>query len=104
MHWENYIEVFKMVSFGPYLWNTVWYTAVTVFATTQSSSMVAFAFARLRARGSTVLFALVLSTMMLPPQVVMIPQYLLFISWGGSIRIYHWLCLLLEQVHFLFFC
>ncbi|MBN3526154.1 carbohydrate ABC transporter permease [Paenibacillus apiarius] len=84
--WDNFAEVFRVSPFGTYLWNTIWYTGVTVFATVLTSSLVAFAFARLRARGSKVMFGLVLSTMMLPPQVVMIPQYLLFnqLGWVDS--------------------
>lgn len=78
--WANYAQVFfHDVPLASYIWNTVSYTAITVFfAVTLSSSLVAFGFARLRARGSVILFALVLSTMMIPPQVTMIPQYLLF--------------------------
>jgi multiple sugar transport system permease protein len=84
--WENYAQVFTDVPYLRYMLNTVGYTAITMFAAAFSSSLVAFAFARLRARGSNVLFALVLSTMMIPPQVTMIPQYLLFnqINWIDS--------------------
>lgn len=84
--WENYRQVFQDVPLLRYVWNTVWYTAITVVGAALSSSLVAFAFARLRARGSTILFAIVLSTMMIPPQVTMIPQYLLFnkINWIDS--------------------
>lgn len=81
-NWSNYVEVFQNHPFGTYLWNTSWYTAVTVVTTVFFSAMIAFGFARFRARGQTALFALVLSTMMLPQQVVMIPQYLLFNSIG----------------------
>jgi multiple sugar transport system permease protein len=76
--WSNYVQVFQDVPLQLYIWNTVWYTGVTMFTTAFASAMVAFAFARLRARGRNVLFALVLSTMMIPPQVTLIPQYLLF--------------------------
>lgn len=84
--WENYKEVFTAVPYMRYMMNTVLYTAVTMFSTAFASALVAFAFARLRARGSTFLFALVLSTMMIPPQVTMIPQYLLFnkLNWIDS--------------------
>ncbi|MFS8579863.1 MAG: carbohydrate ABC transporter permease [Novibacillus thermophilus] len=84
--WQNYVEVFKMAPFGTYLWNTIWYTGITVIGTALTSSLVAYAFARLRARGSQFLFGVVLSTMMLPQQVVMIPQYLLFnkLGWTDS--------------------
>ncbi len=85
-HWENYAQVFHDVPFGTYVWNTSWYTGITMFSTALFSSFIAFGFARLKARGSQVLFAIVLSTMMLPPQVTMIPQYLLFnkIGWTDS--------------------
>ncbi|WP_274361857.1 carbohydrate ABC transporter permease [Paenibacillus thermotolerans] len=76
--WGNYSEVFNKVPYMRYMINTIVYTGITMFSTAFASSLVAFAFARLRARGSAVLFALVLSTMMIPPQVTMIPQYLLF--------------------------
>jgi multiple sugar transport system permease protein len=84
--WGNYKQVFEDVPLLNYLWNTVWYTAITVFATAFSSAMVAFGFARLRARGSRVLFGIVLATMMIPPQVTMIPQYLIFnkLNWIDS--------------------
>ncbi|NGP45292.1 carbohydrate ABC transporter permease [Bacillaceae bacterium SIJ1] len=86
LQWQNYIEVFDIHPLGTYLWNTSWYTVVTVGITVFFSACIAFGFARMRARGKTVLFALVLSTMMLPPQVTMIPQYLLFnqIGWVNS--------------------
>jgi multiple sugar transport system permease protein len=76
--WENYSQVFQDVPLAKYFWNSSWYTAITVFITSFTSSLVAFAFARLRARGSAILFGIVLSTMMIPPQVTLIPQYLLF--------------------------
>jgi multiple sugar transport system permease protein len=84
--WSNYIEVFNVAPLAGYVWNTSWYTFLSVFGAVFSSAFIAFGFARLRARGSTVLFAIVLSTMMLPPQVTMIPQYLLFnkLGWVDS--------------------
>ncbi|WP_258171174.1 carbohydrate ABC transporter permease [Paenibacillus sp. R14(2021)] len=78
VEWSNYTQVFRDAPLARYIVNTVIYTAVTMFAVALSSSLVAFGFARLKARGRNVLFLLVLSTMMIPPQVTMIPQYLLF--------------------------
>ncbi|GGH79973.1 multiple sugar transport system permease protein [Pullulanibacillus pueri] len=80
--WHNFVDVFKEVNFGRFTWNSIWYTIVTVVSTTFFSAFAAFGFARLRARGRTVLFGIVLSTMMLPPQVTMIPQYLIFNKLG----------------------
>ncbi|MBW8349946.1 carbohydrate ABC transporter permease [Bacillus sp. IITD106] len=82
LEWGNFTEVFTTHPMGRYLWNTSFYTLVTMFGAAFSSSLVAFAFARLRARGSTILFALILSTMMIPGQVTMIPQYLIFSKLG----------------------
>src|SRR5690606_3233784 len=82
LEWGNFTEVFTTHPMGRYLWNTSFYTLVTMFGAAFSSSLVAFAFARLRARGSTILFALILSTMMVPGQVTMIPQYLIFSKLG----------------------
>jgi len=86
LQWINYKQIFIDAPMARFLWNSVWYSAVTVGAVVFSSSMAAFAFARLRARGSMLLFGLVLSTMMIPSQVTLIPQYLLFtkLHWTGT--------------------
>lgn len=86
IRWQNYADIFTLVDFHLYLKNTVLYTASVIIGTVFSSSMVAFGFARLRARGSIILFAIVLGTMMLPYQVTMVPQYLLFnkLGWTDS--------------------
>ena len=57
-------------------------TACVVFVTVLSCSLVGYAFARLRFRGNRGLFLLMLSTMMLPGQVTMIPVFLLFRTLG----------------------
>jgi multiple sugar transport system permease protein len=84
--WGNYMKVFTDTPFDRFMWNTSWYSIISVIATVLTSSLVAFGFARLRARGKTFLFAIVLSTMMIPSQVVMIPQYLIFnkLDWIDS--------------------
>lgn len=86
IRWQNYVDIFTLVDFQHYLKNTVVYTVSVIVGTVLSSSMVAFGFARLRARGSKALFAIMLATMMLPFQVTMIPQYLLFnqLGWANS--------------------
>jgi multiple sugar transport system permease protein len=80
--WRNYMQIFIDQPIATYLSNTVWYTLLCVIGVSISSSLVAFGFSRIRARGKDALFALVLATMMLPPQVTMIPQYLLFKYFG----------------------
>ena len=59
-----------------------------MFGTLLSSSIVAYGFARFRAPGLNVLFLLLLSTMMLPRQVTLIPVYLLFsrLGWVDTLK------------------
>jgi ABC-type glycerol-3-phosphate transport system permease component len=79
--WENYLDAFSFPSYaiwGTWTLNTIIITAVSVVGTVLSTSLVAYSFARLRWPGRDLVFALVLSTMMLPGIVTMIPQYMLF--------------------------
>ncbi len=71
-------------AFFTYLWNTVVVTALTVLGDTLSGAVIAFGFARLRARGSNILFGLVLATIMLPYQAVLYPQFILFKTLGWT--------------------
>ena len=82
VHWSNYPEALHMMGFSQALANTVFITFFCVLGQIVSSSLVGFGFARFRFRGRNALFVLMLSTMMLPPQVTMIPVFLLFRSAG----------------------
>jgi multiple sugar transport system permease protein len=76
--WENYVDAFSFGMWRQWLINTVIITVLSVFGVVLSSSMVAYAFARLRWPGRDHVFKLVLATMMLPAVVTMIPQFILF--------------------------
>jgi multiple sugar transport system permease protein len=76
--WENYVDAFSFGMWPQWTLNTVIITVSSVIGQVLSSSLVAYAFARLRWRGRDVLFSLVLATMMLPSVVTMIPQFVLF--------------------------
>lgn len=67
---------------GYYISNSVYLVIMNVLGQIISCSMVAYAFSRLRWPGREVLFFLVLATLMLPPQVTMIPVFLVFRSLG----------------------
>ncbi|MHB9037324.1 MAG: carbohydrate ABC transporter permease [Armatimonadota bacterium] len=71
----NYPEVFKQVPFARYYFNSVFVAAWVTFLTCLTSSMAAFAFARLRWPGRDYVFKLYLATMMIPGVVTMIPNY-----------------------------
>ncbi len=68
--------------FHLYLRNTLLVTGLAILGGTLSSSLVAYAFARLRAPGRDSLFILVLATIMLPAQVTMIPLFIIFRGLG----------------------
>lgn len=80
--WENYHRVTSLLPFWRYTLNTVVITSLVLIGTLMSCSLAAFGFSRIRFRGREALFALCLSTMMLPGQVTMIPLYLLFARLG----------------------
>lgn len=79
---SNYPEVFKLIDFGQYYLNSIFVSLIGVFGTVLSSTIVAFGFARLKGAGSSIWFALLLATMMLPSQVTMIPVYLIYSKLG----------------------
>ena len=84
---ENFWLGWTHVPMTRYLLNTMYITAVAIVGVVSSSSLVAYGFARLRAPGKEVLFLLLLSTLMLPQQVTLIPNFLLF-KWLGWLNTY----------------
>lgn len=86
--WANYAEAIRETGSTPWqgfqdaLANSIVITTLVVLGTVLSSSLVGYAFARLRFRGNRPLFLVMLATMMLPGQVTLIPLFLLFRSLG----------------------
>lgn len=80
--WSNYGEVFDRIPLGTYVANTLKVCALTVVGTVVSCVPVAYAFSHLRWKGRQVVFVFILSTMMLPFQVLFVSQYQIFSSLG----------------------
>ena len=80
--WSNYPKALTKLPFDLYLANTLIIVAATLVGELGVSAIVAFAFARLRWRGRDALFIVVLATMMLPRQVTLIPDFLIFRYFG----------------------
>jgi multiple sugar transport system permease protein len=80
--WGNYAEVFDVIPFARFYWNSLfiaaWVTLLQVF----TSALAAFSFSRLDWPGRDKVFLLYLSTMMLPGLVMMIPNYQIMIQLG----------------------
>jgi multiple sugar transport system permease protein len=85
--WENYPETITMRPFHLYLRNTLTVVAGAMSGTLLTSSMAAYAFARLRFPGRSLLFSLVIMTMMLPGVVTMIPTFIIFklLGWVNTL-------------------
>jgi multiple sugar transport system permease protein len=73
----NYVDAWTSNQFGRYFLNSVLVAVVTTTAAVLLSSMMAFAFARFRFPGRTLLFGLVLIALMVPTMMMLIPQFLL---------------------------
>lgn len=80
--WEHWIRPFEVVNFAQAFKNNAIITAYHIVGTLLSCSVVAFGFARLRFVGRNIWFFVLLSTMMLPSQVTLIPEYVLFSKLG----------------------
>jgi ABC-type glycerol-3-phosphate transport system permease component len=76
--WRNYIDGWTILPFNTFLLNSLIVTGANVVGNLISCSIVAFGFARLRARASNVLFLMVLGTLMIPREVTIVPTFILF--------------------------
>ena len=86
--WKNFVRVLTNPSrpFLRYAMNTMIIVTGTIVGTLLSCSLVAYPFARLHFRGKEFLFTLLIITMLIPWQVLMIPQFLMFhkMGWYGT--------------------
>ena len=81
--WKNFRRVLtENMPFLRYMINTMIIVTANIFGVLLSCALVGFAFARLRFRGSKVLFYILIVTMLIPWQALMIPQFLFFVKFG----------------------
>lgn len=80
--WDNYITAWDAIDFPILLRNTAVYAVVTTFGAVLSASLVAYGFARFRIPGKSIMFMLMLSTVILPSAVTLIPTYFVFLQLG----------------------
>ena len=77
IQWGNFVDVWTQAPFGRWLLNTLIVSTVVVVSNLVLCSLAGYAFARIRFRGSSVVFVVLLATLMVPFQVVMIPTLLI---------------------------
>lgn len=78
LQWNNYVEAVRAIPFFLYSFNTVWIALLCSAGVVLFAPLVAYGFARIHFKGRNVLFIMMLSTLMLPFQVTMIPIYVMF--------------------------
>lgn len=84
IEWGNYKDAWQALPFDRFLLNTLFTTILAMFAEITTAAIVAYGFARFRFPGRNVLFVILLSTMMLPGILTLIPK---FIMWRSVDRI-----------------
>jgi multiple sugar transport system permease protein len=86
IQWSNYPQALQFIPYGLYLRNTLTICVGTVVGALLSSTLAAYGFSRVRWPGRDTLFVIVISTMMLPGAVTMVPLFVVFrrLGWIGT--------------------
>ena len=79
---ENYTELGGKFNFGRYLWNSVFITVVATILTLLFNSMAAFALSKYKFKGRGGVFLLIIATLMVPPAIVLVPNFLVVSELG----------------------
>lgn len=81
-HWENYRDIWTKISLFTFFGNSVKLTIITMFVQVLTSCMAAYAFAKVNFKGKNILFLIYVTTMAVPWQVYMIPQFVIVSKMG----------------------
>lgn len=88
LQWDNYAKTVTIVPFLLWTYNSFFVVILSTMGTVLSASLVAYSFARFRYRGRDFIFMLTLGTLMIPAQVTLIPQFILFHKLGWINTLY----------------
>ncbi len=80
--WSNFAEIFTMAPFARYFLNSGIVASVSVLLTVFINLLAGYTFAKYRFRGRKVLFLIVLSTLMIPMQIIMVPNFIILSKLG----------------------
>ncbi len=72
---DNFTEVFDVMPFWKYFWNTMWVTGMNVLGTLVCTPMIAFSLSKIRWKGRDLYFSIIMASMMIPYTVTMIPLF-----------------------------
>ena len=86
--WSNYHEALTRLPMARFLANSLFITIISVIGAVLTSSMAGYALARLRFRGRSLCFAMVVFSMLIPAQVLLVPRFLLYdaLGWVGTYK------------------
>ncbi|OQY37535.1 MAG: carbohydrate ABC transporter permease [Chloroflexota bacterium] len=90
VHFENYTEAWQRAEFSNFFLNSVKIAAISLTGQLSVSVLAAYAFARIKFPGRNLIFGLMLSTMMIPAMVLIIPNFLT-VTWLGRIGPIRWI-------------
>ncbi|MBI3159450.1 MAG: carbohydrate ABC transporter permease [Chloroflexi bacterium] len=90
LRFSNYLKAWEGAQFSHFLWNSVKITVITLAGELVASVLAAYAFARMMFPGRNLIFGFLLSTMMIPGMVTMIPN-LLTVTWLGRVGPIPWI-------------
>ncbi len=90
VRWDNYLHAFTWIPYLQYTWNSTFLSTMFALLTVTTSAMVGFAFARLEAPGKGKLFGIVVSLLMVPGIVTIIPQFVIFARLGLTNSYWPW--------------
>ncbi len=96
VRWGNYPQAWNTIDFLRLLLNTLGYALITMVGTLVASALTAYGFARFRFPLKNLLFIVLISTIVLPPAVTLVPTYAFFVNvlgWGGT-----WLPLIVPKM------
>ncbi len=84
---DNYVEGVQSFNFARYLWNSVIVTVFATILTLLTNSMAAFALSKYQFRGRTTIFLVMISTLMVPLSVVLVPVFLVItqVGWNNNL-------------------
>lgn len=90
LRFENYISAWEEADFAEYFVNSVVITLITLAGRLTFSTLAAYSFARIKFPGRDLIFGILLSTMMIPAMVMIIPNFLT-VTWLGRIGPLKWI-------------
>ena len=90
LHFENYLEAWDRGNFSKYFFNSIKITTITLTGSLTISILAAYGFARIKFPGRELIFGILLSTMMIPAMVTIIPNFLT-VTWLGRIGPIKWI-------------